>query len=224
MRRTSGIGWLCGLGVGLGMGAALLAAPGIASADDMQISIDGIDLFPTAGNTATATSGMGDIAIAIGPNTSARAVDGTFDTAFVDGADSQAQVGGGDFDSGTVIGDDSGVISGFSGSLDNDIVFGNDSDSFAGLGNGDLAFVDNTSAANTGIIDDVADAGGNHTATGTAVLGNFDIASVVGATDSFAQAGSTDTTPGSFDLATVLLGDLVNAVATGGNFFSDIVP
>jgi hypothetical protein len=31
----------------------------------MQISIDGTDLFPTAGNTATATSDMGDIAIAI---------------------------------------------------------------------------------------------------------------------------------------------------------------
>jgi len=79
------------LAVGLGIGAALSATPGVASADpssdpwidqllsglsvpdpaatlDMQVSIDGTDLFPTAGNTATASSpaGMGDIAIAIG--------------------------------------------------------------------------------------------------------------------------------------------------------------
>lgn len=74
------------LAVGLGIGAALAATPGIASADastdwlssidqllgslsapattsslDMQVSIDGTDLFPTAGNTATAASDSGDI-------------------------------------------------------------------------------------------------------------------------------------------------------------------
>jgi hypothetical protein len=73
------------------MAAALACSPGIASADssndwwatidnllgggglpavattlDYQVSIDGIDLLPTDGNTATANSGAGDFAIAIG--------------------------------------------------------------------------------------------------------------------------------------------------------------
>src|SRR5260370_3641773 len=64
MTHATRIARLPGLAVGLGIGAALAATPGVASADDFQISIDGMDLFPTAGNTATATSGMGDFAIA----------------------------------------------------------------------------------------------------------------------------------------------------------------
>jgi hypothetical protein len=59
MKHATRIGRLAGLAVGLGIGAALAATPGVASADDFQISIDGMDLLPTAGNTATATSGRG---------------------------------------------------------------------------------------------------------------------------------------------------------------------
>jgi hypothetical protein len=69
------------LAVGLGIGAAVAFWPGTASADDFQISIDGFDLFPTAGNTASATSGMGDIAIAFGPNSNAFAGGGFGDFA-----------------------------------------------------------------------------------------------------------------------------------------------
>jgi hypothetical protein len=108
-----------GLGaVGLSIGASL-ATPVVASADpssdwllsidqllvgvsdpapaatlDIQISIDGTDLFPTAGNTATATSDAGDIAIAIGNGAQANAFGGLADFAFADGANSVAEAGG----------------------------------------------------------------------------------------------------------------------------------
>jgi hypothetical protein len=97
--------------MGAALAAALAAMPGVASADDMQISIDGLDLFPTAGNTASAVSGPLDIAIAIGNGASADGglLDlGTppsfFDFAFADGASGSALAGGGSFDSAIVIG------------------------------------------------------------------------------------------------------------------------
>jgi hypothetical protein len=64
MASARGITRLGVLAVGLGVGAVIAFAPGIASADDFQISIHGYDLLPTTGNPATATSGTGDIAIA----------------------------------------------------------------------------------------------------------------------------------------------------------------
>lgn len=93
MRHVKGIGRVGLLAVGFGIWAAVAATPGIASADDMQISIDGMDLFPTAGNTATAFSGPGDIAIAIDNGNSADAGEidgGQFDLAYANGTDSGA--------------------------------------------------------------------------------------------------------------------------------------
>jgi hypothetical protein len=120
MLRSRGLGWLGLLAVGLTIGAALASTPGVASADsssdpfswiggmdlgdlsvpaqttalDIQVSIDGFDLFPTAGNTATATSAtdLRDIAIAIGNGANAEAFDGF---AFADGASSSATAGPG---------------------------------------------------------------------------------------------------------------------------------
>jgi hypothetical protein len=72
-----------------------LSAPAeTTSALDMQISIDGMDLFPTAGNTATATTDSGDlgIAIAIGNGADANATGGVFDFALADGTNSIAEV------------------------------------------------------------------------------------------------------------------------------------
>ena len=92
MRHPIRIGRLGMLSVGMSIGAALAATPQVASADpsadpfswadqllsglavpadtasplDIQISISGMDLFSTVDNTATATSGTGSIAIAIG--------------------------------------------------------------------------------------------------------------------------------------------------------------
>jgi hypothetical protein len=80
----------------------------------MQISIDGTDLFPTAGNTATAASGPLDIAIAIGNGAGAGAGESAvgvpppfFDFSFADGTNSSAVTGGGGFNSAIVIGTNS---------------------------------------------------------------------------------------------------------------------
>jgi hypothetical protein len=59
------------IAVGTAFAAAVLASTPTARADDMQISIDGLDLFPTAGNTATADSAMADIAIGNGATAAA---------------------------------------------------------------------------------------------------------------------------------------------------------
>jgi hypothetical protein len=105
---------------GLAIWAAFASAPGTASADssdwvssvdsllsglsvpadtvssplDIQISINGTDLFSAADNEATATSGQGDIAIAIGDGASAGANGGTSDYALADGIDTIAKAVG----------------------------------------------------------------------------------------------------------------------------------
>ena len=142
MRQARRIGRLGILAAGVGIGAAVAATAGTASADpstdpfswiggldlgdlsvpaadpaqalDIQISIDGIDLFPTAGNTATATSGVGDIAIAIGNGANAGAFGSNFDTAIdignntPGGADGATVFGTGSFDTAIQIGNNTG--------------------------------------------------------------------------------------------------------------------
>jgi hypothetical protein len=85
--------------------------PAQTSALDIQASISGFFLFPTAGNTAFADAGIGDIAIAIGNGAQAIAGDPYFlvfqpgDFAFADGTNSTAEAGlNGSFDSAIVIG------------------------------------------------------------------------------------------------------------------------
>ena len=123
MVNARAIGRVGVLVAGLGIGMAFASIPGTASADssdwlssvdsvlsglsapadtasspeDIQISIDGTDLFSTADNEATATSGQGDIAIAIGDGASATANGGTGDYAFADGTDTIAKITGGDY-------------------------------------------------------------------------------------------------------------------------------
>jgi hypothetical protein len=98
MVNARGLTRLGMLAVGLGIGATVASTPGIASADslDFQISIDGYDLLPTADNSATATSGMGDFAIAFGAGATATATGGTGDFAMADGSGSSERrlVGG----------------------------------------------------------------------------------------------------------------------------------
>jgi len=143
-----------------------------------------MDLFPTAGNTATAMSGMGDIAIAIGNGSEAIATVGTFDSAFADGEATLASSGKGEFDSATAIGNNSHADAS-AGNGDSATVFGPGSVATADFGNDDLA-----SVVNTGNASDVADAGG----TSINVLGSNDIASVLG-TGSLAEAGANVTAP-----------------------------
>jgi hypothetical protein len=80
------ISWLSGLD---------LASPAPSSASDFQISFNGMDLFPTAGNEATAVTVAGQygLAIAFGDNSYAYAGGGTGDYALADGTNSFAQAG-----------------------------------------------------------------------------------------------------------------------------------
>jgi hypothetical protein len=219
------------LAVGLAIGAALASTPGVASADDFQISIDGFDLFPS--NTATATSGLGDIAIAIGNGADATATGGIFDFAFADGASSLAtstdskitsyggnfdfafadgdgsstSVGGGSFDAATGIGTDARAGAG-SGDFDSATAIGNNNFAGAGIGgSGDLtASFGNNIFAFAG--------GGNGT-----VAGNGDLAFVVntGSAEDQAVAGSTSSNvAGTFDIASV--------VGTGSTAFAGDYP
>ena len=218
MRRVKAIGRFGGLAIGLAVGAALAASPGIASADpfDIDISFDGIDIFHTPGHTAQAFSGTNDFAIAIGTHSIAAAGDanpGQFDTAFADGTNSSAFSGDGNFDSAFANGDNS--------------VAGAGGDTPTLLGNGDFAsaFGANTyaSAGDFGLPsnNDVAlafDPFGSHQDQVFAGNGDFLWASVVGDA-SVAHAGFDS----NFDLAEVFGNGLTSTTATGANFLTDIL-
>jgi hypothetical protein len=235
------------LAVGLGIGAALAATPGVASADpstdpfswiggmdlgdlsvpaqalDIQVSIDGFDLLPTAGNTATANSGMGDIAIAIGNGAEANAgagsafgeglTPGLFDSAVAIGTNSFASAGQGNLDSAFADGTNSlAGVGGFDGILSNGdfgAAFGPNTDAEAGV------FNDVPSQNDVALIFDPSATVGS---TAHAGDGNFDLASVFGA-DSTALAGL----PGNFDLGAVFGDGFSSTAATGGNFLLDIL-
>src|SRR5271166_2013937 len=119
MVNSRGIARLGMLAVGLGVGAAVVHSP-VAAADsstdwlssidsfltggalpapaatsDFQISFNGTDLFPTAGNEATATTVAGQfgLAIAFGDGASATAEGGTGDYALADGTNALADAG-----------------------------------------------------------------------------------------------------------------------------------
>jgi len=237
MKRATRIGRLAGLAVGLGIGAALAATPGIASADDFQISIDGMDLLPTAGNTATATSGMGDMAIAFGDGANAVAVggagnyamaDGTgstadvggygassFSAAIADGAGSDASAGVGNFDYGSATGDGSIAAGGY-GNFDTAVAIDTGPDGGALAGGGSLLSEN----------DDSAFAWGPHSlASAGDALGNYpssnDIAAVF---DPFGTEGSSAfATGGNFDLAAAF-GDMLHAMTAIGNDLVNILP
>jgi hypothetical protein len=220
-------GRLTGLAVGLGIGVALAASPGVASADDFQISIDGYDLLPTAGNTATATSGMGDIAIAYGDGAQATASGGVGDYAFAEGADSNAGAGSG------------GVTTG-----DFDVAYANGAGSVAGAGGGnfDTAIVNGTDSAALASGDSVTDEGvttvypanddlayvwgPNSVAIGGGYFGvetdsNHDAAVVI---DPFGTVGSTASAgTGDYDFAAAF-GDMLHAMAVAGNDMVSILP
>jgi hypothetical protein len=144
MLRTRGLGRLCLLVGGLGIGFVLVSTPGDASGDsstdwlssidqllgglsapaadsaqalDMQISIGGTLLFPYLDNTAIAQAGPGDIAIAIGNNSYASAQNGLFDFAFADGTNSFAEAEIGNFDIAVADGADSVAKAGFDAAL-----------------------------------------------------------------------------------------------------------
>jgi hypothetical protein len=224
---TRGAARLGMLAVGLGIGAAVAHTP-VASADssgdwlssidsvlsggalpapatslDYQISIDGYDLFPTAGNTATATSGIGDIAIAYGDDADASAVGGFGDDAYA-GAGATAVAG--DLNTGAT---------------------GNNFDFASATGGGSEAVAGNGGAPDTtGSSFDFASANGVSSFAVAGQNGSGDVASAVGPVSALSGGSNNATDPANFDYASAL--DTTNttsalgtqAVAGGG--FSDL--
>jgi hypothetical protein len=190
------------LAVGLGIGATVTSTLPVASADglDMQISIDGQDLFPTLGNTATATSTMGNIAMAFGDGANATTGDGTGQFAFADGTDAVAGAGGNN-DTAIDIGNNTGP-----GSF-----------ALAGVGNNDFSFVwaNNSTAYSGGDLLDSNLPGNNDTAVVFDPFGT-------GGDNVIAGINGADT--GNFDLGAVLFQDgVTNYGASGADYLYDIV-
>jgi hypothetical protein len=222
------------IAVGLGIGAAVASTPGVASADglDFQISIDGYDLFPTTGNLATATSDMGDIAIAFGDGASASATGGTGDFAVDIGnntgdADEADALGSGN--TAIDIGNNSGVsdqVIADEGTGNTAIDIGNNSglsdQAFAGDGDGNAAIEIGTNEG-VGAFDgdnNYAEVIGPENSAADVTDGDDDIAYVLdpfGSTASSAFSGD-----GNYDLAAVLLTD-GSATAQGADWVYDII-
>jgi hypothetical protein len=224
------------LAAGLGVGAALAATPGVASADssadpwswlagldpfpaagastlDFQISIDGYDLIPAADTSATATSGMGDIAIAFGNGSIAQAgagsafgetlTPGFFDIAVANGDGSSASAGQGNFDSAFADGTSStAAVGGFNGVSSN----GDWAAAFGSHTNAESGVFGSVPSENDGAL--VFDPFGTLGSTADAGDGNSDFASVFGDNSTALAGGGSAVTnsgdlPGNFDFATV---------------------
>lgn len=205
MKHPKRVGRLSLLTIGLGIGAAVAAAPGIASADvfapfdpnNFAISFDGITLFQIG--TAHASSGLGDFAIADGAGSDASAFGGLFDFASADGAGSVAIAGQGDpgetgsFDSASAVGIDSRAEAGLTGSFDSASSTGNGSFALAGFfGSGDSASaVGNDALAEAGV--------------GTAAApANFDFASDWGTLTALPNVATVEALGGTGDFAFVV--------------------
>jgi hypothetical protein len=199
MSKAGGLARVAMLAIGLGIGAAVAALPGTASADsstdwlsavdsllgsaalpaadtsglNMAVSIDGVQLFQSG--TAFAYSGTnGDIAMATGAN----------DTAYAFGTGNYASVLG-----------------------TNDIgIAGGTSDASALGSTGDNVYIDGDN--------DYAFAGGlNGVDDGAEITGSNDVA----------EAGSSATGVGSYDVAYVEGSNLGTADATGANYLVDVL-
>jgi hypothetical protein len=247
MSRATRMGrrWL--LAGGLGMGAVLAATPEIASADpsieplswidelvsglsipaqttstlDYQISISGMELFPTEGNTATATSDFGDVAIAMGNGAESHATGGLLDFAFANGTDSFANTGlGANLDFAFAQGTDSYADVGLGATFDNATAIGVGSRAVVGIGGSfDSAFADgNGAAANAGVGNhDIASAIGAGSNSSTAGVGNHDFASALGGGVATAGGFGTTAVANGADSSALTNGFFDTAGAYGGN-------
>jgi hypothetical protein len=246
MRDAARIGRLVMLAAGLGIGAALAGTPGVASADsspfgltpteladvdqvlrllfdpsgaDIQVSVDGMDLFPTAGNTATANSGTGlDIAIAVGTGANANSAGPAFpfgiplgggigDVAFANGPGSTADaglIGGANFDFVYASGPGSFANAELGATSDIASAIGTDSHAVVGVGDTlDTAFANGPeSFANVG-------------------LGEYDLAYADANSSANSGVGSSDTAIGIGGGNANAEGFFSNALADGGNTTAD---
>jgi hypothetical protein len=223
MSYAKAIGRLGLLAVGLGIGGAVAATPGIAAADttdvdaaafdpsaligdpapadsglNLAISVDGLTVFQSG--TANAYSEIGNFSVAYGDGSTASAGDpqdpGIGDVAFADGDGSSAYSGIGDFDSATAIGSGSQAV--------------------AYAGSGDSALADGTDT--TAIVSGEYTSGTPNTVD---LATNDSYASAIGNGD-FAYAGSglpgeDSPTAATGDIATIF-GDNSEAYSGVGNF------
>jgi hypothetical protein len=205
---ASRMGRLGMLAVGLGIVAALAATPGTASATtDIDISIDGIDVF-NGGGSAHASSGMGDMAIAFGPNSNAFAQGGfgDFASAFSTGSGGASAEAGDD-------------VSGAAGNnFDIASAFGNNSSAEAGNPLG--IFPDTTGSS----FDFASAFGGGGPGAGSVadagLNGSGDYASAVGdKVTSVAGVSFNDALPANFDWASVW-GNLFTPTSDFSNAFA----
>jgi hypothetical protein len=216
MVNARGFGRFAGLAVGLGLGAAVASTPGIASADtpatdtfswlagldpgdlsaaalpaaspfDLDISVDGFTLLDL-GTGASATSGMGDIAIAFGAGSAAVAEGGFGDYALADSTGSSG-------------------ASAFAGD-EVDGATGNNFDFASAIGNDSIAQAGNPSGGfpdATGSSFDFASAAGGGSAADAGFNGSGDSASADGQNvESLAGFSSNAADPANFDSASVL--------------------
>lgn len=211
MSKANRIGGLSVLAMGLSIAGAVTAGPGIASADggslqpdpsiaadavfllssdpptptDIDISIDGMDVF-NGGGTASASSGMGDIAIAIGPHAYAVAEGGYGDFASADSTGSNGAF--------VVAGDNATGATG--NNFDFASAVGNNASAAAGDTNG--------SPDITGSSFDYASTVGNNASSQAGLNGSNDMASILG-NNAFASAGDSNNAaaPANFDSASI---------------------
>jgi hypothetical protein len=253
MLNARRLGHLGMLAVGVGIGSAMAATPGIASADnsqvvssidpsglfpaadpaqalDFQISIDGTDLFPIVGNSATAVSGPGDIAIAFGPGAEAIARGGYGDYATASGTDAFAEAGdggvgttGNNFDYASASGTDADAQAGDDPNSEFADATGNSFNSATASGN------DATAYAGFNGSYDSANASGNLANANAGDNGNGDFASAIGG-NADAEAGESGlAVPADHDTA-IVLGNLITAqtgltqaIAGGGFSLSNVI-
>ena len=196
--------WLSSTDSALGAGAV----PVVPSTLDYQISIDGYDLFPETGNSATAISGMGDIAIAYGSGAYAVADGGIGDYALADSTgsfgatavagDPASGATGNNFDFASAIGGTgaASAFAGFNGSFDSASAVGTGADAISG----DNGSSDSASAVGQGVL---AEAGHGSAATpadydSADVLGNLsapttNVTEAVAGSTGLGLSGSNDT-------------------------------
>jgi hypothetical protein len=212
MANARGVARLGMLAVGLGIGLAVAATPGVAVADssadwlndlfggaalpvpdvNLAISIDGYSLVSEG--TASAASGKGDIAIAYGDGAYASAQGGTGDFALASG--SEADVASGGLSTDTGANDDTAVDIGNNSGYD-DAAWAGNSDlnggTDGGTGSGDTAIdIGNNSAGN----DNFASSFGDDTSVGEGAVagdGDSNIADSVGPNAyTFAAGGNSN--------------------------------
>lgn len=231
MRHADAIARVCGLAVG----AALVAAPGIAAAApdtdffvdpmpaattpaalDIDVSINGVDVFHTDHHTALASSGPNDFAIAIGTDSRAEAgvgdFPGQFDSAFADGTDSFALSGLGNADSAYANG--IGAIAEAQG-VGTNLSYGNFASAFGDHTQAQALPFSLTTPSGFDVAQ-VYDPFGSGVSQAEAGGGFFNVADVFG-DNSAATAGFG----GDFDLAEVFGNSLTSSFATGGSFLTD---